>query len=253
MTDAKPRKISLSKEIAYIAVMCARLIGGQYIFSFAAGVEIVTVLLVCFSAVFGVRAGVTCAVCFSLLRCLIFGFYPNVLILYLVYYPALAALFGGLGHIRMQRFPIGFAAVVNVVLIGIACACVLLYALDLIQVSRFYKVTLCVLLWIIFALCIALCIAFDVLFALARRGKGNAEWLKVIAFTAAAAVCTVCFTLLDDVITPLFFGYTRLSALAYFYTSFTAMLPQTVCTIVTVGLLFLPITKTLVTVRAKRG
>lgn len=254
MTNEKVGKLSPSKEIAYIAVMCALLIGGQYIFSFVAGVEIVTVLLVCFCAVFGVRAGVFCAVGFSLLRCLVFGFHPNVLMLYLVCYPALAALFGGLGHIRTQkRFPLWLAAAVNVVLVGISCACVLLYALDLIQVSRFYKVTLSVLVWIIFALCTALCVAFDILLVMSRRGRGSTEWLKVIAFTAAAAVCTVCFTLLDDMITPLFFGYTRLSTLAYFYTSFTAMLPQTVCTVVTVGLLFLPLTKVFETVKQKGG
>ena len=37
------------------------------------------------------------ATCFSLLRCLLFGFYPNIIILYLIYYNLFALLFGTLG------------------------------------------------------------------------------------------------------------------------------------------------------------
>ena len=55
-------------------------------------------------------------------------------------------------------------------------------------------------------------------------------------------MCTICFTLLDDVISPLMLGMTFEGALVYFYASFTAMLPQTLCSIVTVGLMFYPLT-----------
>ncbi len=58
------------------------------------------------------------------------------------------------------------------------------------------------------------------------------------ALAALAAFFTVCFTLLDDVLTPLFYGYTWDAALAYFFTGFLAMLPQTVCAAVSVALLF---------------
>ncbi|MDE6677398.1 MAG: hypothetical protein K2K12_06800 [Clostridia bacterium] len=244
-----------AKDIAYPALMCALLLGGQYIFSFVAGVEIVTVLLVCFSAAFGARRGVVCATAFSLLRCLIFGFYPNIVLLYLIYYPALAALFGGLGHLKKEAFakPL-FAVIINVLLLGIACACLLLNVLDAIQISRLMKTTITVLLWVTFALTLALWIAFNALLTVQRIGKKNAaELVRLVVFTALSATCTVCFTLLDDVITPLFYGYTRGAALAYFYTSFTAMLPQTVCTVVTVGLLFLPLTRALETVKGKGG
>lgn len=244
MERGKVKNLSPAKDIAYVAVMCALLIGGQYVFSFVAGVEIVTLLFVCFSCAFGVRRGVLCAVAFSLLRCFIFGFYPSVVVLYLVYYPLLAAIFGGLGHIGEDRFekpPLWLAVAVNVLLLGVAAACVFSAALDLIKVSRVYKVTVSVLLWVISGLSVALCIAFDSLFFLDGNGKGRA--LKTIAFAAVAAVCTITFTLLDDVITPLFMGFSRVQALAYFYASFTAMLPQTVCTVVTVGAFFLPLAK----------
>ncbi|MDE6105339.1 MAG: hypothetical protein K2G38_06650 [Clostridia bacterium] len=242
-------KISPSKEIAYIAVTCALLLGGQYVFSFVVGVEVVTLILACFACVFGIKRGVICAVSFSLLRCLIYGFYPTVVILYLVYYPFLAAVFGGLGHIKdktFESFPLYFAVIINLLLLGLAAACAVCYCLDLIKVSRVYKYTVYALLWVIFALCLCLCIAFDGLF-IAKKffKKDTTAALKVITFASVGAVCTVLFTLLDDIITPLFFGYSKLTSLAYFYSSFTAMLPQTVCTIVTFTTLFLPLTSVL--------
>lgn len=88
-----------------------------------------------------------------------------------------------------------------------------------------------------------LCISFDGLFTAKKFFRmDTTAALKVITFTSVGAVCTILFTLLDDIITPLFFGYDKLTALAYFYSSFTAMLPQTVCTIVTFSTLFLPLT-----------
>ncbi len=242
-----------SKEIAYTALACALLIGGQYVFSFVAGVEIVTLLLICFSFIFGVRNGVICAVAFSVLRCLLYGFYPTAIILYLIYYPALAALFGVLGHVKQstfERYPWYFALAVNVLLLGIACACAVCYGLDLIKISRIYKITVNILLWVIFTLSAGLCIVFDgLLVAKKVFKKDTANLLKLITIASFAAVCTVLFTLSDDIITPLFWGYDKTVTLAYFYTSFTVMLPQTVCTIVTVSTLFLPLTAVLEKIR----
>lgn len=242
-------KYSLSKDIAYIAIMCALLIGGQYALSFVAGVEIVTLLLACFSYVFGIRRGAICAAAFSVLRCFLWGFYPTVIILYLVYYPLLATVFGALGHIKestFKNYPIWFAVIINLLLLGIATACACAYFLNLIKLSRFVKATMYALLCVIFALCVALCITFDVLFILNKvLGKNTGEALKTITVTSVAAVCTIIFTLLDDVISPLFYQWSANTALAYFYTSFTAMLPQTVCTIVTLSTMFLPITAVL--------
>jgi predicted PurR-regulated permease PerM len=66
---------------------------------------------------------------------------------------------------------------------------------------------------------------------------------KVVSVVVTAAVCTVCFTLIDDLLYPLFYGGWGSAAVAYFYASFAAMLPQTVCTVASVTLLFLPLTK----------
>ena len=240
--DRGKREISPSKQIAYTAILCALLIGGQYVFSFVAGGEVVTVILACFAYVAGVKPGVMCAVSFSLLRCFIFGFYPNVIILYLIYYPAFAATFGFMGKSgdASEAF---FAVAVNVFLIAVAALCFTAYFTGAIAVSRILKATLNAFLWVIFALSVALLTAFDaLLFAKKRTVKTTSAALKLIAYATVAAVFTVIFTLLDDVITPLVSGYGQGAWDAYFYGSFAAMLPQTVCAIVTVTTLFLPLT-----------
>ena len=238
-TQIKQKKLSPSKEIAYIAITCAALLGGQFVFSFVVGIEIVTLILVCFSFVFGARRGIICAVAFSLLRCFLFGFYPTVIILYLVYYPLLALLFGLMGRCENLSSPL-CAVVVNILLISVSSVCAFVYFADVIKVAKVYAVTVKILLWVIFSLCAALCMVYDCIYFSPLKTKG--EILKVILIASAGAVMTALFTLLDDIITPLFWGYSRTTALAYFYSSFTAMLPQIVCTIVSICTLFIPLT-----------
>ena len=86
-----------AKEIAVLGVFVALLIGGQFILSGVAGVEVVTVLIVSFCFYFGVLRGTIVATAFSLLRCFIFGFFANVIVLYLLYYNLIAVLFGLIG------------------------------------------------------------------------------------------------------------------------------------------------------------
>ncbi len=74
------------------------------------------------------------------------------------------------------------------------------------------------------------------------------RWLRVryttlLLLTLVACVCTVCFTLLDDVITPLWYGYTRRAAKVYFYASLPFMGIQLVCTAISVGVMFMPLQK----------
>lgn len=157
--------------VAVAAVFTALLLAAQYALWFVKGVELVTVLLLVFSYRFGVRCGVLSAVAFSLLRCLLFGFFPNVVLLYLFYYPLFAACFGLLGN------------------------------------------------------------------ALHRRTGVRVQML----LTVLAVLFTALFTLLDDAVTPLLYGYTKEAALAYFLASLPTMAVQTVCAAVTVLLLFRPL------------
>ena len=66
--------------------MTAALIAVQYALGFISGVELVTAVFASFCYAFGTKSGVLTAVAFSLLRCVIFGFMPNVVLLYLIYY-----------------------------------------------------------------------------------------------------------------------------------------------------------------------
>lgn len=235
-----------AKDIALVAVMVALLIGGQLALSAVAGVEIVTVLLLCFSYTFGVKRGVFAATAFSLLRCLIWGFYPAVVVLYLVYYNAFALLFGLMGE-RNQRLSIkktsAFLVILTellFVLLFIPCFFILT---ERIKVSILLLDGLKTLSWFIISFNTLFFIAYNVLLIFGKKSPKLSAWKIIFSVTATAAVCTVCFTLLDDVITPLFYGFTPQAALAYFYTSFTAMIPQTLCAVVTVSLLFYPLTK----------
>ena len=66
----------------------------------------------------------------------------------------------------------------------------------------------------------------------------------VITGTAFTAV----FTLLDDVITPIFYGFGASAAKAYFYSSLPFMLSQCICATVSVSVLFIPLCRALATV-----
>ncbi|MCD8039962.1 MAG: hypothetical protein LUF82_00390 [Clostridia bacterium] len=243
--------VTPAKEIAYAAIMAALLIGGQLALSCVAGVEIVTVLLCCFSFVFGRRSGVLAATAFSLLRCCIWGFYPNVVILYLLYYPLFAFIFGSLGKVKQstyENFPIWAVILADIAFAAVMVFCALFAATGLLKISRLAKTMVITLLWVVFGLAAALFIVFNVLVILRRCGRvKSADTLKVVLVTAVAAVCTICFSLLDDVVTPLVlgWGFSSATTVTYFYGSFIALAPQTVCTIVTVATLFLPLTAVL--------
>ncbi len=157
------------KECAYLAVFVAMVIAAQLALSLVPGVEVVTLLFVSYAFVFGVRRGLIAATAFALLRQIVFGVYPTVLVLYLVYFNGLAVLFGLLG--------------------------------------KTVKNTLRSLWWLVLVACL----------------------------------CTVCFTMLDNLITPLWLRYTERAWKAYFMASLPFMVPQLLCTGVSVGVLFLPL------------
>lgn len=248
MEKLNKNRPSPAKEIACIAVETALLIGAQYAISPVMGVEVVTVLLLTFSWVFGRRAGALTAVCFSLLRCMLSGFYPQVIVLYLVYYPLFAVLFGSLGRVSDEsyvRLPVWAVCLVNIVLAVVCAVCVFCAATDFLKISRLSVVLVKTLLSVVAVLSFALMAALDISVLLARAGKiRGAGAVKTVLAAAIAAICTIFFTLLDDFIAPLFLGYGLFSESwgVYFYGSFLALAPQTVCAIVTVALLFLPLT-----------
>ena len=162
-----------TKDLTIIGLYTALLIGGQIALSFVSGVEIVTLLFCAYVFYFGALRGMTLATIFSLLRCFVFGFFPNVLMLYLTYYNLFAIVMGNIGKL-MQR-------------------------------------------------------------------KLNLK--KLILVVIAVALLTVGFTLLDNIITPTFYGYLPDAKKAYWVASLTALIPQTICVSITVAVLMPPLVK----------
>ena len=219
-----------ARQLASCAVMTALLIAVQLALGYISGVELVTVFLLCFCCTYGVRCGVLTATAFSLVRCLIWGFSPNVIVLYLVYYNAFAVLFGVIG----KR---GVAAWVCPVLLTLLSGASLYFAITGLPVSILYQARISVMLWILFGIFTAL-LALYFLLLILKRGTWGRE---IASNTAIAAFCCVLFTLLDDCLSPLFYGWSQAATLAYFYTGFLTMLPQTICAAVSVGILYFPL------------
>lgn len=174
----KKRMVNTAKECAYLAVFTALVIATQLVFAAVPGVELVTVLFISYAFVFGWKRGMATATVFSLLRQFIFGVYPTVLILYIVYYNFLALLFGFLG--------VGFGKKMTM---------------------RMDKKTFGILCLIVVISCIA----------------------------------TMCFTMFDNILTSLWYGYSERAREAYFYASLPVMTSQTICSAVSVSVLFLPL------------
>lgn len=223
-----------ARMVATCAVMTALLIALQCVFGMIVGVEAVTVFFLTFCYVFGAKYGLLTATAFSLLRGIVFGFDPKVLVLYLVYYNAFALLFGLMGRRKSE-----FAEKIGLFLLLLLVAGTLVAALVPLPVSALLEARLKVMLWALFGvLCILLLLFILLPLVGVKRLRVGREAATLSAFAAA---CTVCFTLLDDVITPFWYGISMESASGYFYTSFFAMVPQTLCAAVSVLLLFLPL------------
>ena len=221
------------KRLAQCAVTAALLTAVQYVLSFAAGVELVTPVLAAFSYVFGAGCGILTAIAFSLIRCLIFGFYPNVALLYLIYYPLFALLFGLL---KKRRPP----ACLGPAALYIMAAAALAGGTFGLPVSAAYKTGIRVMLFVLAGVMIFLGTFSAAMYL--RKGDKPRERAVISADAAAlATLMTVLFTLLDDLITPLFMGLGQEAAAAYFYGGFLAMIPQTLCAAVSVSVLFWPL------------
>lgn len=157
-----------AKKIILPGVFTALLIGGQLALSGISGVEVVTVLLLTFVYRFGIGQGLLVANAFSLLRCLIFGFIPNVIVLYLIYYNIFVLVFGFIGKLFRHKYSIK----------------------------------------------------------------------KHIIVVVIAIIMTVLFTMIDNILTPLMYGFTANATQAYFVASLYTVIPQAMCSFVTVTLLF---------------
>ncbi len=127
-----------AKEITILGLFVALLIGGQFVLSGISGIEIVTVLFTSFCFYFGIVRGLVVATAFSLLRCFIFGFFPNIITLYLIYYNLVAILFGLLGKVFLKL--INLKKLMLIILLSVALT-VFFTLLDLGIMKVFYSFT----------------------------------------------------------------------------------------------------------------
>lgn len=95
--------------------------------------------------------------------------------------------------------------------------------------------TVLVLYFVYFNL-LSVCFGF-----IGRKWRAGVKTLP--CFALIACLCTVGFTLIDNVITPLWYGYSAKAIKAYWFASFPFMISQVVCTAVSVALLLLPLAK----------
>ncbi len=164
-----------ARNIVTAGVFTALLIGAQFALSGIAGVEFVTVLLLVFCYNCGVRQGMLVANAFTILRCVLFGFMPTVILLYAIYYNLFAVLFGLVGKAFKRKYSIA----------------------------------------------------------------------KHAALVLLAVAMTALFTVIDNIITPLFFEYSTQAAKAYWLTSLYTAVPQMLCALITTLCLFPPLLKLL--------
>lgn len=157
-----------AKKIILPGVFTALLIGGQLALSGISGIEVVTVLLLTFVYRYGIGQGLLVANAFSLLRCFIFGFIPNVIVLYLIYYNIFVIVFGFIGKLFRHEYSIK----------------------------------------------------------------------KHIIVLFISIIMTAMFTMLDNILTPLMYGFTANAAKAYFIASLYTVIPQITCTFFTVLIIF---------------
>lgn len=223
-----------ARDVARCAVMTALLIAIQYVLGFVPGVELVTVTFAAFCAVFGAKCGIFTAISFSLLRCLLYGFVLNIVLLYLIYYTIFAALFG---TASVHKLPAKMSAALLIAM-SLAGAVIAIKGLP---VSALYSTGLRIMvavLSVILAIFVigGLCISDKLL-----KKVRFVEIDEILSATALAAVLTVFFTLLDDCITPLMLGFSREAATAYFYAGFLTMIPQAVCVTLSMILIYPPL------------
>lgn len=237
-----------AKDIATIAVFTALLLGGQALFAMVPGVEVVTVLILCFAYCFGATRAILATTAFSLLCGMLHGFDVKSYVLYLVYFNLFALTFALVGRKseegKISVFSVAVTELLFLALIGFSLT---VWGVALLHISRVLRQgvkTLCILL---LSLGGAGMVGFNAFLAVFFKTKK--PWalavVKVISVAVLAAVFTVGFTMLDNLLYPVFYGTWGEPAVAYFYASFPFMLPQTVSAILSVGVLFLPLTKIL--------
>jgi len=100
---ARARAVSASKNIALIAVLAAMVVGGKFALQMIPNVEIVTLLLMLFTFVFGLVRGLSVALIFCLLDMVLYPFSVDVAVAYFNYWPFLVAITWILNNVGLKK------------------------------------------------------------------------------------------------------------------------------------------------------
>ena len=90
------------------------------------------------------------------------------------------------------------------------------------------------ILYLIYFNLLAVCFAL-----LGKPIKKPLKW--IILIVAIACVCTAIFTMIDNVLTPLWYGYSKKSTILYFKASLPFMGVQVISVAISVSVLFFPL------------
>ena len=74
-------------------------------------------------------------------------------------------------------------------------------------------------------------------------GRLNNPLKYLIPLSLFACICTVFFTMIDNILTPLWYGYGEKSTWLYFTASLPFMITQVICTAISAVCLFFPLYK----------
>lgn len=147
------------------------------------------------------------------------------------------------------QYVLGFVPGVELVTVFLLCFCCVFGAVAGMVTATCFSLIRC-LFFGFYPNIIILYLIYYNLFALFFGALGKnfsafskREWAFLAAVTFFAVIFTALFTLLDDIISPLFYGYTAEAAYGYFMASLYTMLPQCLCTLISVGLLFIPLSR----------
>lgn len=156
------------KNIVIVALFVALLIAFQVALSWLNGIELITVMLASIAFYYGIKIVLSTVNIFLVVRSLIFGFFPSVMMLYFVYYNLFILCFGLIG----------------------------------------------------------------------KKAERKLSKRSYILSILMSVVMTIMFTALDNAITPLWYAFDWTATKAYWIFSLTAVVPQVICSLATMIIIF---------------
>ena len=127
---------------------------------------------------------------------------------------------------------------------GVVRGCIVATAFSLVRCFLFGFFPNVIILYLIYYNLLAIIFGL-----LGRAFNKSVSVKKMIVVVALSVFMTFLFTLLDNFITTTFYGFTEKARNAYFISSLATMIPQLLCTLVTVTFLFYPLYRICKTVR----